>query len=194
MIDRPIYNSLPSIYALFHNRVEPDKLTDSAYLVEYWENIYKDWNETLDSIINFNGDYSIFTAEQLDYLSFFFGFSDDWYNPIWTNVQKVNLFMGVYKEPYIWKHRGSKVVFDFVAKALDIPTKIAPRTGWIVNVSIVGISLIGSQANGLLQLVIPTNYLDFYQSQYEIRYMRQWVPKHIHTITVLNPDETYVPN
>lgn len=177
--DRPIYNALPLVFSKFHTRDTADKVTDSAILVAYWETIYMQWEQTLNSILEFNGDYSVFNSEQLDTLAAFFGFSDSWYNVGWTNEQKVCLFKGVYQPPYIWKHRGSIAVFNHVVNCLGIPATIAALSGFIAGINKAG-DICGSAANGQLGLTVPASYMSEPRSAYELPYLIQhWIPAHI---------------
>jgi len=174
-IDRPIYTALPEIYSEF---TFYERLTDSAHLVHYWENIFNFWNQNLDNFFNFNGDYQNFTLNQLKALAPFFGFSDTWINTNWTKDQMIKMFYGVYHSPEIWNNRGSLVVFNYVMDVLMVPGNLSKRSGFIAGISKAG-DICGSPDRGEYIIYVPENLTP---AEYDDLYwiIKRFIPLHIH--------------
>lgn len=180
---RPIYTSLPEIYSEF---TFYDRLTDSAFLVEFWENVYNFWQSNLDNLMNFNGDFENFTANQLLALAPFFGFTEDWFNKNWTKQQIIQMFLGVYHPPYIWVNRGSLAVLNYVLDVLMIPGNLSQRSGFIAGISLAG-DICGSPDTGEYIFYIPEN-LDPTVYDDLMWTIKRFVPLHIHVELVTTQD------
>lgn len=187
--ERIIYNALPQVYSKFHHS-DGETIYDSAYLVEYWEQIYKQWLEGLTVFVNYSGDLSVFTDEQLDSFAPFFGFSEDYYDPNWTKDQKIALFSGVYKDPYIWRFRGSRAVFNYLAGAFGIEAYLTTDDGFIAGISKAGD--ICGDGSGIGEIVVKypstSDYFDNSLKKGYLNYLvRYFIPAHIH-VTLLATD------
>lgn len=152
--DRVIYRKLPGLYSEFTSY---DSITDSGYLVQYFELQQKTWNNSILNFLNYSGDLRIFTEDQLDALSVYFGFEGDFYNLNWSKESKVKLFEGVYSEPYIWKFRGNRKVFEYVLMALNIDAILTRPNGFIVGIDTPG-EVIGSPDYNEYLLIINDQY------------------------------------
>ena len=155
--DRVIYKKLPGEYAEFFSY---DALTDSAYLVQYWELQQKTWNRSILNFLNFSSqgsDLRIFTEDQIDALAVYFGFEGDFYNIEWSKESKIKLMEGVYKEPFIWKFRGNRIVFEYVLNCLEIEATLTRPNGFIVGIDTPG-EIIGSPEYNEYVLIIPDEY------------------------------------
>jgi hypothetical protein len=181
--DRPIYTKLPSVFSEFCSF---EHLTDSAYLVEFWENVYKFWNHNLDNIFDFTGNYQNFTYNQLKALAPFFGFSGKWYNQNWTKDQLIKLYWGVYRPPRIWVNRGSVTVFNYIMDVLNIPGNLSQRSAFIAGRSKAG-DVCGSSDRNKYILYLPENLTP---SEYESLHwiLSGFIPLHIHVEQIATQD------
>lgn len=152
--DRVIYRKLPGIYSDF---VSYDYITDSGKLIEYFELQYKAWKNSIQNFLDFSGDLRIFTENQIDALAVYFGFEGDFYNVNWSKESKVKLLEGVYKEPFIWKFRGNRIVFEYVLAALNIDAILTKSDGFIVGIDTPG-EVIGSPNYNEYLLIINDSY------------------------------------
>lgn len=185
--DRPIYTTLPEIYSEFCSL---DRLTDSAYLVEFWEKIYIFWNHNLDNLLSFDGDYNKLTVNQLVSLAPFFGYSGSWFNTNWTKEQMIKMFYGVYHSPYIWRNRGSLTVLNYVMDALNIPGNLSKRSGFIAGISMAG-DICGSPDQGEYIMYIPENMNpNAYDALMWVS--SRFIPLHIHVELVPTSDVSLV--
>jgi hypothetical protein len=184
---RPIYTSLPELYSEF---TFYDRLTDSAYLVEFWENVFRFWNSNLDNLLNFDGSYQNFTDNQLLALAPFFGFSGYWFNDNWNRDQLIALFYGVYHKPFIWNNRGSLTVLNYVMDVLMIPGNLSKQSGFIAGRSKAG-DVCGSPDDGEYTMYIPENMSpDNYDDLLWI--VKRFIPLHIHVELVPTQDPNLV--
>lgn len=183
--DRPIYLSLPTIYSEF---ASPEYLTDSAYLVEYFENIYHYWLIQLQAFLDFDGSFSNFTDDQLDALAPFFGFTEPYYDRNWGRQTKIKLFKGVFNDPQIWRFRGSEAVFNYVADALGLKVRLTRPGGFIAGISKAG-DVCGSAPGSTVIVVYPDSYFEGSKELAGVFYlMRYFIPLHIHTIMQPTPN------
>lgn len=177
---RPIYTTLPEIYSEFASF---DRLTDSAYLVEFWENIFNFWHRNLDNFFDFDGDYQNFTFNQLIAMAPFFGFSGTWFNERWTKNQIIQMFYGVYHSPYIWNNRGSLTVLNYIMDVLMIPGNLSSLNGFIAGISKAG-DVCGSPDIGEYIIYIPENMsADKYDALYWV--ISKFIPLHIHVELII---------
>lgn len=149
--DREIYKNLPGNYSDFKS---VDFLTDSARLVEYWELVLMQFKYCTNLLLESSGDLSKLEDFQINALAPYFGFTERFFNEVWSKESKVCLFKGVYNEPYIWKFRGSEAVLHYVLKCFGIDGLISKREGFIVGISTAG-DVIGSPAYNEYDLVLP---------------------------------------
>lgn len=194
---RVIYNILPSVFSKFHHD-EGDDVFDSALLVEYWEQHYLTWGNALNVLLNFDGDYNVFSVSQLDSLAPFFGFtsepnieinfSEQLYNPDWSKQTKIDLFLGVYKDPFIWRFRGSEIVYYYVAKCLGIEAYITTDQGFIAGVNKAGDICGNGSEPGQIIIKYPAAYLDNSIERGYLDYLNTYfIPPHVHyTLQKLN--------
>lgn len=183
--DRPIYLSLPSIYSEF---ASPEYLTDSAYLVEYFENIYRYWFTQLVAFLDFDGSFNNFTDEQLDSLAPFFGFSEPYYDRNWRRETKIKLFKGVFNSPYIWRFRGSEAVFNYVADALGLKVRLTRPGGFIAGISKAG-DVCGSAPGSTIIIVYPDSYFEGSKELAGVFFLaRYFIPLHIQKIFQPTPN------
>lgn len=177
---RVIYNSLPQIYSSFHHS-DGEAVYDSAYLVEYWEQVFSQWQNALDVLLSFNGDYDIFTVEQLDSFAPFFGFAGDFYNSEWTKETKIKMFKGVYQDPFIWRFRGSRAVFEYVTESLGVEAYLTTDRGCIAGIAIAG-DICGDGSNiGEIVVKYPAEYADNSIEKGAIEYLVSYfIPANIH--------------
>lgn len=165
--DRKIYHSLPSLYSSFQSL---DFVNDSGLIVEFFELIYKVWNDSLITFLDFDGDYDNFSDEQLDAIAPYYGFTEQYYNELWDRERKICLFMGVYHEPYIWKFRGTQEVLEYVIKCFDLDAKVSKPSGFIAGVATAG-DVCGAPNLAVYDLVIPIEYLSTGIEVEELKYI-----------------------
>lgn len=181
---RVIYNSLPQIYSSFHHS-DGEQIYDSAYLVEYWEQVYDQWSSALNLLISFNGDYTVFNDEQLDSFAPFFGFAGDFYDVNWGKATKIKLFTGVYSDPFIWRFRGSIAVFNYVAEAFGIQAFLTTDEGFIAGIAKAG-DICGSGSSvGEIVVKFPAEYASNSEEKAYLDYLvKYFIPAHIHTTLI----------
>lgn len=171
--NRPIYRILPSQYSEF---ASADYLTDSAPLVEYPEQIYNAWYASLQAFLNFDGDLTIFTDDQLLALAPYFGFTEEFSPESFSYETKIKLYDGVFKEPYIWRFRGSENVFNYVVNAFNLQALISRPQAFIVGISKTG-DVIGAYARGNYKIIVPESYSEDSKELGQIQYIaRYWLP------------------
>ncbi|NJL54221.1 hypothetical protein HC928_02895 [bacterium] len=164
---RPIYYSLPSTYSHF---ASSENLTDSAYLVEYFEKVYFYWNQQLDNFLSFDGNYESFTYDQLQALAPFFGFSGDYFNDEWDKSTLISLFIGVYNPPFIWRFRGSQAVFEYVAESIGVIAKISKPGSFIAGISTAS-DVIGYPPSGRYDIIYPISYFEGSKELGEVKWL-----------------------
>lgn len=177
---RVIYNALPQVASKFHSETD---VTDSAYLVEYWEQHYLIFGNRLNKFLNFDGeDFTIFEDDQLDSMAPFFGFSDEWYDTLWDKKIKIKLFKGVYRDPFIWRFRGSMAVFDYMVSSFGITAYLTKEQGFIAGISKAG-DVCGS-GSGPAEFILkyPNSYTEDSKELGFIDYLQdnKFIPAHVH--------------
>lgn len=171
--NRPIYRILPSEYSEF---ASSEYLTDTAYLIEYFENIYTQWLNSLKDFLSFDGDFSIFIDDQLNALAPYFGFAEEFDVTDWSIATKIKLYTGVYKEPFIWRFRGSEAVFNYVVDAFGLKGFISRPGAFIAGISMAG-DVCGAFAEGNYKIVIPESYTATTEEYTRIVYIAEnWLP------------------
>ena len=177
---RVIYNVLPQAFSEFHHSAG-DEIYDSAYLVEYWEQIYLKWGEDLQVFLNYNGDLNVFNDDQLNFLAPFFGFTGEYFSEDWGKQIKIDLFNGVYKDPYIWRFRGSEKVFNYVGQALGIQAYISSDGGFITGINTANDICGRGSLPGEIIVKYPQTYFDDSVERGYLDYLvTHFIPVHIH--------------
>lgn len=186
--DRPIYYSLPNAYSSLVSLVG---LTDVAYVLDYWEKVYHLWNYRLSALLEQRNLESL-SDDQLDFMAAYFGFSGDYYKQSWTKQQKICLFNSVYKYPYIWRSRGSQVVFYRVLDCLNLPGKLTRPSGFIAGIAKAG-DVCGQPLSAEYLLYVPENITDQPQVYDDLIWViHLFIPLHCKvTITKTNDPSLY---
>lgn len=186
--NRPIYRVLPSQYSEF---ASSEYLTNSAYLIEYFENIYQTWLTSLKAFLEYDGDLNIFTDEQLDALAPYFGFAEEFNSTEWDRNTKITLYKGVYAEPFIWRFRGSENVFNYVVKAFNLKALISRPEAFIAGISMTG-DVIGAYARGNYKIIIPESYEVNSKELNQVQFIvANWLPFWIKIVDYENSDTPF---
>lgn len=178
---RNIYNSLPQIFSDFHHS-DGEEVYDSAYLVEYWENVYNQWDDSLSVLLDFDGDWSVFTSDQLNSFAPYFGFAGEYFDESWSDETKIKLFQGVFNDPFLWRFRGSTAVFEFMASSLGVEAYLTTDEGFIAGVSKAGDVCGNGSEIGQIVVKYPNAYGESSIQKGIIDYLVQYfIPVHIET-------------